>query len=90
MQKGFNSDITFRGVSYHIQTEDWGLDNPFIVSRVFQQGAVLKTFKTSYSQILGPQPVTPKQVHLLEHIGVALKSQHDQVIDFVSSGKIFS
>lgn len=88
MQQGFNSDITYKGVSYHVQTEDWGLENPFIVSRIFQQGAVLKTFKTHYSKILGPKPPTPAQVHWQKHISSALKSQHDQVIDFLMNGQI--
>jgi hypothetical protein len=89
MQKGFNSDINYRGATYHVQTEDWGLENPFLVSRVFQQGAVLKTFKTHYSKILGPHPPTPTDQKWQQNIGVALKSQHDQVVEFVISGKIF-
>ena len=101
MQTGFNSDITYRGVSYHVQTEDWGLENPFIVSRVFQQGAVLKTFKTSYATFLGqhkisaPQSQTQSQIQsqlynqVQRQISAALKSQHQQVVDFVMSGQIF-
>jgi hypothetical protein len=52
MQKGHNSDINVRGKSYHVQTEDWGSENPFIVSRIFCDGAVLKTIKTSHSEAL--------------------------------------
>ncbi|MBK7960598.1 MAG: hypothetical protein IPK04_04935 [Bdellovibrionales bacterium] len=88
MQKGFNSDISYRGAVFHVQTEDWGLENPFLVSRVFQQGAVLKTFKTHYSKILGPHPPSEKDQKWQHHIGQALKSQHDQVVEFVISGRI--
>jgi hypothetical protein len=42
MVKGFNSDLVIRGKNYHVQTEDWGNANPFLVSRVFSNGAVLK------------------------------------------------
>lgn len=83
MEKGFNSDITVRGISYHIQTEDWGYDNPFIVSRIFKGGAVLKTVKTSYSEALKTGPLQSR-----EAIQLALKDQHGQIIDQIFSGKI--
>lgn len=89
MQQGYNSDISYRGVSYHVQTEDWGLDDPFLVSRVFQQGAVVRTFKTHYSKVLGPRAPAAHEVHWQEYIGRALKSQHEQVVEFVLNGKIF-
>jgi hypothetical protein len=54
MQKGFNSDVAFRGTNYHVQSEDWGLENPFLVSRVFLNGAIVKNIKTSYSEVLKP------------------------------------
>lgn len=89
MQTGYNSDITYRGVSYHVQTEDWGLENPFIVSRVFQQGAVLRTYKTPYATFLKTTLAPPPKSQLQQHVSLALKSQHDQVVDFVLSGQIF-
>lgn len=53
MEKGYNSDIFVRGEKYHIQTEDWGQRNPFVVTRVYKNGAVVKTQKTSYQDIFG-------------------------------------
>jgi len=50
VQKGLNTDLNLRGQSYHIQTEDWGKQNPYIVTRIFCNGAVLKTIKTPYEQ----------------------------------------
>jgi hypothetical protein len=76
MQKGFNSDIVARGQKYHIQTEDWGMQNPFIVSRVFCNGAVLKTIKTSYEQAL-----RSGSVYEVEAIKNALRKQHHSIID---------
>ena len=83
MQKGFNSDITVKGKLYHIQTEDWGQQNPFIVSRVFCSGAVLKTVKTSYDEALRSGPVNNE-----EAIRQALKRQHNRVVDSLVSGQI--
>lgn len=83
MQKGFNSDITVRGKSYHVQTEDWGSENPFLVSRIFANGAVLKTIKVSYVEALKNGPANQA-----EAVKVALKKQHHFVLDQLMSGQI--
>lgn len=85
MEKGFNSDITVDGIVFHVQTEDWGRDNPFLVSRIFRNGAVLKSIKTPYTEVL-PQPI------LLEPsaIRLAMKVQHDSILDLLVSGQIKS
>lgn len=87
MQKGFNSDVNFKGHKYHVQTEDWGFQNPYLVSRVFRQGAVLRTIKTSYGEILlgagqAPQPSAQSDV-----IQMALRSQHTLVVERLLSGE---
>ncbi len=76
MLKGFNSDINIRGQSYHIQTEDWGDANPFLVSRIFLNGAVLKTIKTSYVEAFKSGPIGDR-----EALQQALKKQHYKVVD---------
>lgn len=81
MQKGFNSDITVRGQKFHIQTEDWGLQNPFLVSRIFCNGAVLKTIKTPYESVLRIESSRSE-----EAIKNALKKQHSTIIDTLMSG----
>lgn len=84
MQKGFNSDVNFRGQRYHVQTEDWGIQNPYLVSRVFLQGAVLKTIKTSYEEVLRQQ--APRDQ--VEAIQKALRSQHTLVVEKLLSGSL--
>jgi hypothetical protein len=71
VQKGINTDLNIRGQSYHIQTEDWGSNNPFIVTRIFCNGAVLKTIKTSYEQAFRMGSVKDT-----ESILQALRRQH--------------
>lgn len=83
MQKGFNSDINTRGMQFHVQTEDWGRENPFLVSRVFCNGAVIKTLKISYSDALKNQSVKDT-----EAIKLALRNQHNSVLDQIYSGQI--
>ncbi|MGZ3770834.1 MAG: hypothetical protein ACXVCR_17725 [Bdellovibrio sp.] len=76
VQKGFNSDITVRGQRFHIQTEDWGLQNPFLVSRIFCNGAVMKTIKTPYETVLKTGSTQSE-----EAIKLALRRQHSVIID---------
>lgn len=52
MQKGFNSDIYIQSIQHHVQTEDWGFDNPWVVTRVFRKGLVVESVKIPYSEIL--------------------------------------
>jgi hypothetical protein len=81
MQKGFNSDITVRGQKYHVQTEDWGLQNPFLVSRIFCNGAVLKTIKIPHDKVLSLGS-TQKE----DAIKNALHRQHSSIIDTLMTG----
>ncbi len=83
MEKGFNSDVQFLGVRYHVQTEDWGMSNPYLVSRVFKDGAVLKSVKTSYSEVL------PKGHNSgVQAIRLAMRVQHQQILDLLVSGHL--
>ncbi len=83
MQKGFNSDVSYKGSTYHVQTEDWGTKNPFIVSRIFKNGAVVVTLKKSYDEIPEFNPKNPDQV-----IKQALRRQHGDIVEQLISGKL--
>ncbi len=88
MEKGFNSDVVFKGMNFHVQTEDWGQQNPFIVSRVYQSGAVIKSIKTSYSEVLGPSRFVRPDA-LSPAIRLALREQHQKILDLLLSGQLF-
>jgi hypothetical protein len=47
---GFNTDIKHSDKVYHIQTEDKGLQNPYIESLVYVGGEILASKKTSYAE----------------------------------------
>lgn len=49
--KGENSDLYINGNNIHVQTEDWGPEKAVLVSRVFKNGSVHKTFKLPYEKI---------------------------------------
>lgn len=81
MFRGFNSDLIIKGKTYHVQTEDWGTENPFIVTKIFNNGAVVKTIKTPYESL------TKTKTLSLETVQKALDFQHQQVIEALRLNK---
>ena len=87
VEKGFNSDIIYRGLSFHVQSEDWGMENPYLVSRVYQEGAVIKSVKTPYSEVLGFGQIHRRKVDP-QAIRLALREQHEKILDLLLSGQL--
>ena len=52
MITGFNTDIEYEGVVYHVQTEDKGLDSPLILSLVYAGGAILASKRSPYEDLI--------------------------------------
>ena len=83
MEKGYNSDLLVDGVSVHVQTEDWGMENPYVVSRIYKGGAVVKSIKTAYSDIFEYGPTSAQMA-----IRLALRDQHQKILDQLISGQL--
>ncbi len=49
---GFNTDIEYNGVTYHVQTEDKGVETPLILSLVYDRGTILASKRTTYEDLL--------------------------------------
>ncbi|MGB8510482.1 MAG: hypothetical protein WCD76_19065 [Pyrinomonadaceae bacterium] len=52
MITGFNTDIQYEGTTYHVQTEDKGLDTPLILSLVYVGGAILASKRAPYNDLI--------------------------------------
>lgn len=52
MITGFNTDIPYEGVTYHVQTEDKGLDTPLILSLVYVGGHIIASKRTPYADLI--------------------------------------
>ncbi len=52
MITGFNTDIQHEGVTYHVQTEDKGVNTSLILSLVYDGGTILASKRSSYSDLL--------------------------------------
>ncbi len=49
-QVGFNNNVKYKSLTFHIQTEDSGLDKPHIITHLFADGGrVIKSHKRSYA-----------------------------------------
>jgi hypothetical protein len=49
---GFNTDIPYKGITYHVQTEDKGLDSPLLLSLVYVGGAIIASKRTPYEDLI--------------------------------------
>jgi hypothetical protein len=82
VQKGFNSDISYRGSTFHVQTEDWGFERACLVTQIFHAGAVIKTIRVPYTKVLQAQHLNSIAIK------VAIEAQHQSVIDLLLSGQL--
>jgi len=78
---GFNTDVEYDGVVYHVQTEDKGARTQTIMSLVYDGGTILASKRTSYVDIieagLGEDPIAQR-----------LQKQHKLICAAVRSGRI--
>lgn len=52
MITGYNTDVEYDGVVYHVQTEDKGVETPVIVSLVYEDGAILASKRSPYDDLI--------------------------------------
>ncbi len=77
---GYNTNIPYKGRVYHVQTEDSGLNNPYVVTLLYHQGAILRSVKTGYADIIGNPDFE-------ERIRNLMKQQHREMIRALITGK---
>jgi hypothetical protein len=49
---GYNTDVDYGGVTYHVQTEDKGLQTPMILTLLYVGGAILASKRTPYDDLV--------------------------------------
>jgi hypothetical protein len=73
MLQGYNHNIVHKGITFHVQTEDSGKENPFIITHLFIGGNVIATKKTGYMDII-------KINDLEKIIADIMKEQHKKMV----------
>ena len=56
MLSGFNTNFRYRGVLFHVQTEDSGLENPHVITHLFHGGNIMASEKRDYSDLIADLP----------------------------------
>ena len=72
MITGANTNVRYRGILFHVQTEDSGRANPHIISHVYHGGTILGTHKTDYSDRLEADDLTSVVRGLIEQQHAAM------------------
>jgi hypothetical protein len=76
---GFNTDVKYRGVVYHVQTEDKGTSNPLIETLIYKGGEILGSRRLPYGDVVKDGNETA--------ITKLMEDQHKNVIMEVKRGK---
>lgn len=82
MLTGYNTDVPFEGVTYHVQTEDKGLKNPVILSLIYQGGTILGAKRTSYQELVIEGRVDETR------LTKAIEKQHHIILAAIHGGKL--
>jgi hypothetical protein len=80
MNVGFNTNISYGGRLYHVQTEDSGLRNPVVVTLLYCEGSIIARKDTNYS-VLIEKPDSQFRVKEL------MKLQHRKMIQELMAGR---
>jgi hypothetical protein len=78
---GFNTDIEYDGVVYHVQTEDKGLGSPLILSLVYAGGAILASKRSRYEDLI-------EAGFNEEVLTERLKRQHRLICAAINAGRL--
>jgi hypothetical protein len=77
---GFNHNIAYQGVGFHVQTEDGGLKRPQLVTLLYHGGTIISSRKTTYADII--------KVDNLDHVVEELaKEQHKGMLRSLTRGE---
>jgi hypothetical protein len=77
---GFNTDVKYKGVVYHVQTEDKGRSNPIIETLIYKGGEILGSRRLPYADLLK----TPDDESTITKL---MEDQHKGMIIEVKRGR---
>ena len=80
MLPGYNHNVKYREVVYHVQTEDSGVDTPHIITHLFIGGNIIASKKTSYADMV-------KNGDLNEILAQLMQDQHKTMLKGLIHGR---
>jgi hypothetical protein len=78
---GFNTDVEHNGKTYHVQTEDKGLETPFILTLVYDGGTILASRRLPYDDLFTGG-------FREKDLAARLQRQHTLICAAISAGRI--
>lgn len=81
MQAGFNHNIRYKNVLFHVQTEDYGKQKHQVVTQLFYGGTLVYKTQTDYQEFLDLDDVS-------EQINELMKVQHIKMLKDLVAGKV--
>jgi hypothetical protein len=80
MIPGLNTNVTHGGIEYHVQTEDLGRGNPYVLTLVFRAGAIIAREKVNYQKALGEAAAEGEIKQFMDQ-------QHQRIIQGILAGR---
>ncbi len=80
MLSGFNTNFRYRGVLFHVQTEDSGRGHPHVITHLFHGGNIIASEKRDYSDLLAAGDTE-------EEIRKLMEGQHKAMLRSLSRGE---
>jgi len=80
MLSGFNTNFRYRGVMFHVQTEDSGRENPHVITHLFHGGNIIASEKRDYRDLLGQSDIEVAVKKMME-------TQHKAILKQLSRGE---
>ncbi len=87
MVGGFNTNVSYLGRTFHVQTEDGGHESPQIITLLYEGGAILYSKKSSYAT---PDGDTAARGQLEETVRQLMEEQHRVMVEALKEGRLDS
>ncbi len=77
---GLNTEVIHNGKSYHVQTQDKGIDANYIESLIYESGKLLSSRRTFYTAFLSSPDLKEKIMKIIDQ-------QHSEILKSINEGK---
>lgn len=81
---GYNHNVRYRGVAYHVQTEDSGVDRPHVTTHLFRDGGhIVRTMRSEYASAVN-------RADRRAYVRALMKRQHKALLKALLGGHLDS
>lgn len=81
VQAGFNHNIRYKNILFHVQTEDYGQQKHVVVTQLFYGGTIVGKTQTDYQEFIGLSDMGEQVLDMM-------KVQHTKMLKDLVNGKV--